>query len=92
MQKYKTLKIIVLTIISIVAVVLGYNFLGVTLSFNITFAAVFVGVLSGFLAMKACSNLTAKCLVGVPTALNSIVFMYFCSPLVFYLIEIVENA
>ena len=92
MQENYSKFVFILTMLSIAAVLLGYDFLDLSMEFEVIFLVVFIGVVSGFIAMRLCNSLLAKCLVGVPTALNSIVLLYFCSPAVFYLIESVENA
>ena len=92
MKSFKTYKIIGLAIISVIAVVLGYDLAGLMLGYSMSFFIVLIGAFSGYWAMKVSSNLVAKCLIGVPTALNSIVLLYLCSPLVIFLVEVAENA
>ncbi|TMP30629.1 hypothetical protein CWB98_23180 [Pseudoalteromonas rubra] len=75
-------KILALATLSVFAALIAYGFLSLSLSFELTLTLVFVGLASGFTAMKLCGNKIGKWLLGVPTALNSIVFLYFCSPLV----------
>ena len=92
MELHRKFKIVVLGVISVLAVILAYDILGLIMGFEFTFIVAFIGVVSGFVAMKLCPSMLAKCFIGVPTALNGIVFLYFCSPLVLYIIEVIENA
>lgn len=92
MKSKRKFKILALAALSVFAALIGYDFLSLSMSFELTFAIVFVGLASGFTSMKLCGNKIGKWLLGIPTALNSIVFLYFCSPLVLDILETVKNA
>lgn len=84
--------VLILSSISLFAAAVGYGFVGISFSFELMFVIVLLGVISGFGAMKLCRCFFAKVMTGIPTALNSIVFLYLCSPFIFATIEVFENA